>query len=84
MFTFLQNAPDHRYPLPCNQIQYFCLEYFQKQMLLLIYVVLFRLRLLVIFFLRKLFWLTLLISQLGKQITAGSFQALVESLSSSK
>lgn len=67
------------YTLSCNQIQSFNLDFSQKQMTLVFYIIQFLLVLLVIFLLWKVFWLILLISQLGKQITAGSLKAWVES-----
>lgn len=61
------------------QVRSFNLELSQKQMTLVFSIIRFLLILLDIFLLWKVFWLILLISQLGKQITAGSLKAWVES-----
>lgn len=68
----------------CNKIQPFNSEFFQKQMTLVFHTTRFLLMLLVIFLIWKLFWLILLISQLGKQITAWSLKAWVERQKRSK
>lgn len=77
--TFPQSIPPHLLCcdlLPGSVFQFGILP---KQTTLVFCIIWSLLTLLVIFLLWKLFWLILLISQHGKQITAGSLKAWVES-----